>query len=200
MNPLVDDRDLDFLLYEVHDATSLLAYPHFAEHGKETFDAYVDVCRRFARETLFPAYRAMDKEPPALSGGRVTVHPRLHDIWPRLVDLGVVAASRPLGVGGAQLPLTVATAAQLYLMAGDCAVYSFAGLTTGAGHLIETFGSTALKETYLSRLYEGRWTGTMALTEPQAGSSLSERLSPTEGIPPLYAITREVLRGLFGAD
>jgi butyryl-CoA dehydrogenase len=174
VNPLVDDRDLDFLLYEVHDATSLLAYPHFAEHGKETFDAYVGVCRRFARETLFPAYRAMDAEPPVLAGGRVTVHPRLQDIWPKLVDLGVVAASRPFDVGGAQLPLTVATAAQLYVMAGDCAVYSFAGLTTGAGHLIETFGSTALKETYLSRLYEGRWTGTMALTEPQAGSSLSD--------------------------
>ena len=174
MNPLVDDRDVQFLLYEVHDATSLLAYPHFADHARETFDAYVGVCRRFARETLFPAYRALDAEPPRLENGRVTVHPRLHGIWPKLVDLGVVAASRPFDVGGAQLPLTVATAAELYVMAGDCAVYSFAGLTTGAGHLIESFGSAALKETYLPRLYEGRWTGTMALTEPQAGSSLAD--------------------------
>ena len=59
MNPLVDDRDLDFLLYEVHDAAALLAYPNFADHAKETFDAYVGVCRRFARETLFPAFRRM---------------------------------------------------------------------------------------------------------------------------------------------
>ncbi len=174
MNPLVADRDLDFLLYEVHDAASLLAYPRFADHGRETFDAYVGVCRRFARETLFPAYRVLDAEPPGFAGGRVTVHPALHTIWPKLVEIGVVAASRPFDVGGAQLPLTIATAAHLYVMAGCCAVYSFAGLTTGAAHLIEAFGSAVLKETYLSRLYEGRWTGTMALTEPQAGSSLSD--------------------------
>ena len=79
MNPLVDDRDLDFLLYEVHDAASLLAYPHFADHAKETFDAYVGVCRRFARETLFPAYRTLDAEPPRFESGRVTAHPLLHD-------------------------------------------------------------------------------------------------------------------------
>ncbi len=174
MNPLVDDRDVGFLLYEVHDAASLLAYPPFSDHSRETFDAYVGVCRRFARETLFPAYRALDAEPPVFRDGRVVVHPALHDIWPKLVELGVVSASRPFEVGGAQLPLTIATAAHLYLMAGACAVYSYAGLTTGAAHLVEAFGSTALKETYLARLYEGRWTGTMALTEAQAGSSLAD--------------------------
>ncbi len=184
MNPLISDRDLDFLLYEVHDATSLLAFPHFAEHGKETFDAYVGVCRRFARETLFPAFRTLDAEPPRFEAGRVTVHPLLHDIWPKLVEIGVVAASRPFDVGGAQLPLTVATAAHLYVMAGCCAVYSFAGLTTGAAHLVEAFGSASLRETYLAPLYEGRWTGTMALTEPQAGSSLTDvatRATPSGG-------------------
>ncbi|HEY3351453.1 MAG TPA: acyl-CoA dehydrogenase [Thermoanaerobaculia bacterium] len=174
MNPLVDDRGLDFLLFEVHDAASLLAYPQFADHAKETFDAYVGLCRRFARETLFPAYRALDAEPPSFANGRVTVHPLLHAIWPKLVEIGVVAASRPFDVGGAQLPLTVATAAHLYVMAGCCSVYSFAGLTTGAAHLVEAFGSAALKKMVLAQLYEGRWTGTMALTEPQAGSSLSD--------------------------
>jgi butyryl-CoA dehydrogenase len=174
MNPLLDDRGLEFLLYDVHDAGSLLAYPHFAEHAKETFDSYVGLCRRFARETLFPAYRALDAEPPRFVDGRVCVNPLLKALWPKLVELGVVAASRPADVGGAQLPLTVATAAHLYVMAAGCAVHSYAALTTGAAHLIEEFGGAALKDAYLSRLYEGRWTGTMALTEPQAGSSLSD--------------------------
>jgi butyryl-CoA dehydrogenase len=174
VNPLVDDRDVEFLLYEVHEAAALLAYPYFADHSRETFDAYVGVCRRFARETLFPAYHALDAEPPRFENGRVTAHPLLHTIWPKLVELGVVAASRPFEVGGAQLPLTIATAAHLYVMAGCCSVYSYAGLTTGAAHLVEAFGDAALRETYLSRLYEGRWTGTMALTEPQAGSSLAD--------------------------
>jgi butyryl-CoA dehydrogenase len=174
VNPLVDDRDLEFLLYEVHAAEQLLAYPHFADHAKETFDAYVRVCRRFARESLFPAYRALDAEPPQFREGRVAVHPLLRTLWPKLVELGVVSASRPFDVGGAQLPLTISTAAHLYVQAGGCSVHSFAALTTGAAHLVETFGSAALKETYLARLYEGRWTGTMALTEPQAGSSLAD--------------------------
>jgi butyryl-CoA dehydrogenase len=174
VNPLVDDRGLTFLLDEVHDAAGLLALPYFADHSNETFDAYLDLCRRFGRETLFPAYRALDAEPPRFERGAVTVHPRLRAIWPRLLELGLVSASRPVEVGGAQLPLLVTTAAHLYLMAGGCAVYSYAGLTTGAAHLLEAFGAAALKETYLANLYSGRWTGTMALTEPQAGSSLAD--------------------------
>lgn len=173
-NPLISDRHLSFLLYEVVKAEGLLSFPHFAGHSRETFDAYLGVCRRLAREVLFAAYKTVDEVPPRLEVGRVVVHPKMHEIWPKLVELGVIAASRPYDVGGQQLPLTIVTAAHLYFMAGITSAYSYAGLTTGAAHLVEAFGSKALKERYLSALYEGRWTGTMALTERQAGSSLSD--------------------------
>jgi len=173
-NPLLSDRHLEFLLYEVLEAEKLLAFPHFADHSRETFDAYVGVCRRLSRDVVFPAYRAVDEESPRLLEGRVHVHPRIHEIWPRLVELGVISASRPFDVGGQQLPLTVATAAHLYIMAGLTSAYSYAGLTTGAGHLVEAYGSAGLKARYLEALYSGRWAGTMALTEPDAGSSLSD--------------------------
>jgi alkylation response protein AidB-like acyl-CoA dehydrogenase len=161
-NPLLNDRDISFLLYDVFGADSLLALPYFSDHSRETFDGYIGLCARFARETVFPAFKAVDEEPPRLVDGQVHVHERLHDIYPKMREVGVFAASRPFDVGGQQLPLTIATAAHLYLMAANPAIYSFAGLSTGAGHLIEAFGS------------EGRFSGTMALTEPHAGSSLAD--------------------------
>ena len=125
----------------------------------------------------------MDEEPPRLENGRVRVHPRMHAVWRELVDLGVIAAPRPVDVGGQALPLTVATLSTAYLMAANLSAYAYAGLTTGAAHLIEAFGAPDLKAFCLERLYSGQWTGTMALTEPQAGSSLGDvttRARPTE--------------------
>jgi butyryl-CoA dehydrogenase len=116
----------------------------------------------------------MDEQAPRLEEGRVRLHPRMHEVWPRLRELGVIAAARPFAVGGQQLPLTVATAGGLYLMAGNLSAYGLAGLTAGAAHLLEAFGSEPLKERWLAPMYEGTFTGTMALTEPQAGSSLAD--------------------------
>jgi butyryl-CoA dehydrogenase len=173
-NPLLRDRDVEFLLYEVLDAPALTTLPDFAEHSRDTFDLYLQSARRLARDVLFPAYRAMDEAPSRLENGRVATHPLMHAIWPKLVDLGVIAATRPTEVGGQSLPLTVAVLAHGYLMAGNLSAYGYAGLSTGAGHLIEAFGDDALKRQMMARLYSGEWTGTMALTEPHAGSSLAD--------------------------
>ena len=173
-NPLLDDRDVAFLLYDVHAAHRLCELPAFAEHSRETFDLVLDASRRLAREVLFPAYRAMDAEPGVLERGRVRVHPAMHAIYPRIVELGLIAAARPPEAGGQSLPETIASMAMGYLMAANGGAAGFAFLTTGAAHLIEAFGSAALKETYMTRMYAGEWTGTMALTEPQAGSSLTD--------------------------
>ncbi len=181
-NPLLSDRDVDFLLYEVLEAEALCRLPWFADHSRETFDLYLRSARRLARELLFPAYRPMDEAPAALRDGRVRLHPAMKEIQAQLASLGVVAASRPAEVGGQQLPHTVAAAASLYLMAGNLSAAGFVGLTTGAAHLLESFGSEELKRTYMDRMYAGEWTGTMALTEPQAGSSLADvrtRARPT---------------------
>jgi butyryl-CoA dehydrogenase len=189
-NPLISDAFVDFLLYDVLDVTSLCALPAFAAHSRETFTPYLDACRRLARESLFPAYRAMDSEPPRFEGGRVKVHPKMHALWRELVELGVIAATRPEAVGGQSLPFTVGTFCSAYLMAGNLSAFGFAGLTTGAAHLIESFGDAALKATYLEKLYSGAWSGTMALTEPQAGSSLADvksRAAPIAG--GAYSIT-----------
>jgi alkylation response protein AidB-like acyl-CoA dehydrogenase len=181
-NPLLNDRNVDFLLYEVLGADALTKLHAFREHSRETFDLYLDACRKVARDVLFPAYKPLDESPPTLELGRVKVHPLLKTLYPKMVELGIVNATRPEAVGGQQLPVTVANLASAYLMAANLSAYGYVGLTASAARLIESFGSEALRTEYMVRMYEGRWTGTMALTEPQAGSSLSDvktRATPT---------------------
>ncbi len=173
-NPLISDRFVDFVLYDVLEADSLTSLPAFEDHSRETFDLFWGACRRLARDVLFPSYRPMDADPPALEGGSVRVHPAMHPVWRALAQLGVIGATRPLESGGQQLPLTVSTFATAYLMAGNLSAYGYAGLTTGAAHLIVAFGDPTLKARFVPPMREGRWTGTMTLTEPQAGSSLAD--------------------------
>jgi butyryl-CoA dehydrogenase len=181
-NPLVSDRNVEFLLYEVLRAEELCQLPHFADHGRETFDLYIASVRKLARESLFPAFKPMDEEPPRLRDGQVHVHRAMHELWPRLFGLGLASATRPVEAGGQQLPQTVALVAAHYAMAANGAALGYIGLSAGAGHLIEAFGDAKLKQEYMARLYSGEWGGTMALTEPHAGSSLADvrtRAKPT---------------------
>ncbi len=173
-NPLLSDRFVDFVLYEVAQVEQLCALPAFAEHSRATIGPWLEANRRVARESLFATWRPMDTEPPKFVNGSVQTHPLMKGAWRQLVELGVLSATRPAGVGGQQLPLTVATLSSAYLMAANLSAYGFAGLTAGAAHLIETFGSEALKALFLAKLHSGEWSGTMALTEPQAGSSLAD--------------------------
>ena len=182
-NPLISDAFVDFLLDDVHHAASLTALPAFADHDPDTFRLFVDGARRFARQELFPTYRPMDLAPPTFDGVRVHTHPSLPHLYRGLVDLGLIAATRPLDRDGGGLPQLVAALGSAYLMAGNLSAYGYAGLTAGAAHLIEAFGTPDLDRLYRKPMLEGRFTGTMALTEPQAGSSLADvttRATPRE--------------------
>lgn len=173
-NPLVSDRNVDFILYELLHAPALCELPYFSAHSRETFDLLLQSARKLAREVLFPAFKPMDEVPPRLEGGQVRVHPAMREIWPQLCELGLAVATRPLEVGGQQLPVTVATLASHYLMAANGAAFGYLGLTEGAAHLIEAFGSEFLRTEVMPRMHRGEWAGTMALTEPHAGSSLAD--------------------------
>jgi alkylation response protein AidB-like acyl-CoA dehydrogenase len=182
-NPLVGDRNVDFLLYEVFGAEELCRLPAYADHSRETFDLILQSARKFAREVVLPTYKPMDSEPAHLVEGGIKVHPVMKALYPKLVEQGGITATRPYEVGGQQLPHTVATLVALYGMAANLSAVGYLGLTSGAAHLIEAFGSDALKSEMMPRMYSGEWTGTMALTEPQAGSSLSDvktRATPSE--------------------
>jgi butyryl-CoA dehydrogenase len=181
---LFDDREIDFLLHDVLEAERLCELPAFREHGRETFELVLGAARRMAREVLWPTYRELDASPPVFEGGRVRVHPTMKTLWPKLVSLGLLAAPRPVDVGGQGLPLLVDTFAQAYLCAGNLGAAAWLILGRGTGHLVESFGSDELRRELMTRLYSGEWSGTMALTEPQAGSSLADvrtSATPTAG-------------------
>jgi butyryl-CoA dehydrogenase len=99
-NPLLDDRDVELILDELLDIRRLLRLPHFADHDRETCELLLGATRALAREVLYPAYRVLDADPPRLVDGRVRVHPRMRELYARMFDLGLVAATRPHEVGG----------------------------------------------------------------------------------------------------
>jgi alkylation response protein AidB-like acyl-CoA dehydrogenase len=179
---LFDDRDVDFLLYDAFDAESLCRLPYFSDHSRQTFDLYLAAARKLAREVVFPTYKPMDQFGSRFEDGGVRVHPAVRELLPRFAELGILNAPRPADVDGQQLPSCVSSFAAAYVMAANLSAFGYCMLTSGAAHLIETFGSSELQERYMRPMYAGRFTGTMALTEPQAGSSLADvqtRAQPT---------------------
>lgn len=182
-NPLVDDRLVDFLLTNVHDAGALCELPAYSHHDPETFRLFVANARRLARERFFPMYRALDAEPPTFDGKRIVTHASLGELYRELVDLGCIGATSSPEAHGQGLPELVYALASSYLMAANLSVYCYGGLTSGAAHLIEAFGTKELDETYRKPMLEGRFTGTMALTEPQAGSSLGDAKTRARPMP-----------------
>ena len=178
-NPLFDDREVDFQLYDVHDVGALTALPAFADHSRETFDLVLGETRKLARTAFWPLYRELDRS-PTFEAGAIRLHPKMKDLYGRLVGLGLIPATRGPEVGGQNLPLAIDCVAQMYVCAANLGPASFFILCRGPGHLIEAFGSDELKRRFMDPLYRGEWTGTMALTEPHAGSSLADVTTPRD--------------------
>jgi len=167
-------RNLRFLLHEVFDVESITRYPRFQEHGREIFDMVLDTAEKLSRDLLWPCFSEMDKNPPRLVDGEVRVLPVVRDLLKACGEGGWIAAHASYERGGQQLPATVTSAARFLFAAANYSASVFPFPTSGAAHLVESFGSEELIETYVPRMYSGQWQGTMALTEPQAGSSLTD--------------------------
>jgi butyryl-CoA dehydrogenase len=167
-------RNLQFLLYEVFDATSLTQYPYFEDHGRETFDMVVDTAMRMGKDMLFPALVEMDRQPPEFRDGRVYVHPLAAQIMKACGEGGWIGAQSSCELGGQQIPNMIMNAFRGIFCAANYSASVYPFLTTGAAGLIASFGSQELIDTYVPKMFDGKWQGTMALTEPQAGSSLTD--------------------------
>ncbi|GAB4343282.1 MAG: acyl-CoA dehydrogenase [Candidatus Abyssubacteria bacterium] len=171
---LASKRNLEFLLYEVFDAESLTGHQYYQEHSREIFDMVLETAFKLGRELLLPRFGEMDKVPPEFVNGEVKVNPVVKKFMRECGEGGWIAANAPFEMGGQQLPLVVTSASRFIFAAANYSASVYPFLTTGAAHLIESFGSEELKEAYIPKMFAGEWQGTMALTEPQAGSSLSD--------------------------
>ena len=176
-------RHLRFLLYEVFNVDRLTQFPYFQDHHRETFDLVLDAAGAFATTRLRPLLTEMDRQEPQLVDGQIRIHPGMHAIVRQFGADGWINATFSYDEGGQQLPVTVMNAAAFIFQAANYSASVFPFLTTGAANLIRSFGSIYLVETFTPNLYAGQWQGTMALTEPDAGSSLSDistTAEPTE--------------------
>ena len=171
---LINRRDLDFQLFEVLQAEALAQRPRHADHSRETFTAALDTAHTIAEEKFAPHNRASDEHEPTFENGRVCMIPEVREALDAYCAAGLLAPTKDYAQGGMQLPVVVAQACSALFKSANGATTSYVGLTLGNANVIERFGSEAQKAKYLAALLSGRFFGTMALTEPQAGSSLSD--------------------------
>jgi len=166
--------NLKFLLYEVHKAQELQKYEYYKDYDKESIDMMMDAASKIADQILFPVFTEMDRKGCHLVDGEVIIHEQIPKMMRVLGEGGWIAGSIPYEEGGMQLPSMVSSIAGLIFMAANNSAIGYAMLTHGAARLIVSFGSSQLKAQFVPSMLEGKWQGTMALTEPQAGSSLSD--------------------------
>jgi butyryl-CoA dehydrogenase len=160
-----------------------LGRERFADHDKESLDMFLESTKDFADRELFPFIKEMDEKPAYHKDGKVYVHSQVETMMKKGGELGFISASFDYDIGGMQIPLMAHTAATYILDAANNHLPGYAGLTQGAAELIIHFASKELVDTYVPDMLSGNWGGTMCLTEPQAGSSLSDivtKATPTQ--------------------
>lgn len=172
--PLLNDRDMQFLLYELLDTQSLLQRPRYQEHSREVFDATLATAKTIA-EKYFANHNAKgDANEPQFDGNSVTLIPETQAAWQAFAEAGFLAAHHNFDDGGLQIPEVILRAAMAYFTAANIATAGYGFLTIGAANLIHTFGSAEQKARFLPAMLDGRASGTMALTEPGQGSALAD--------------------------
>ncbi len=164
---------LDHLLYQWLQVHNLNQRTWHADHSRETFDAVLDTCERIAAQKYAPFNRLVDTEEPRFDGQRVILPQASHDAHQAYVESGMLAAAQSYEMGGMQLPFSVESAANAFFGAASVSMGAHM-LTVGNANLLMAHGSSMQRQVFAANEFNGRWAGTMCLSEPQAGSSLSD--------------------------
>ena len=164
---------VDFLLHDWLKVESLQSREHFADHSRETFDAVLDTCERIAREKYAPFNRLVDTQEPHFDGEKVILPQATHDAYKAYAESGMLSAAQDYEIGGMQLPYTVEAAANAFFAMASVSIGS-GMLTSGNANLLMVHGTELQKQVFAANEFNGRFSGTMCLSEPQAGSSLSD--------------------------
>jgi len=177
----VDIDTLKYLLYDVHQLEDVLQQSRFADHDKASLNLFLDSVKEFSDRELFPYVKEMDENPAYYKDGAVLVHKQVAVMMKKGGEMGLISGTFDYESGGLQLPMLMYTATAFIQDAANNHLPGYVGLTLGAAELIIHFASKELKDTYVPNMLSGNWGGTMCLTEPQAGSSLSDVV--TKAIP-----------------
>ncbi|WP_047604791.1 acyl-CoA dehydrogenase [Pseudomonas putida] len=171
---LLNERDLQFLLYEFLDTQALLGRERYAEHDRSVFDATLATARQVAAEFFAPHNHKADHNEPTFDGERVSLIPETERAWAAFADAGFLSAHHDFADGGLQLPEVLLRACMAYFNAANIATTGYPFLSIGAANLIKSFASRELQQRFLPAMFAGRFSGTMALTEPGQGSALGD--------------------------
>ena len=177
---LLSRRDLDFLLYEWLQIDELTKRDRFAEHSRETFDGVLDLCEQLATRYFAPHNKRSDAEEPRFDGEKVTVIGEVKEALDAFTQAELIGASMDSEFGGAQLPVIVAQAGLAWFSAANVSTTGYLMLTIANANLIAKFGTPEQVDAFMRPMLAGRFSGTMALSETQAGSSLADILTRAE--------------------
>lgn len=180
---LIHRDDLDFLLYDVLDSAALAQRPRYADHNRTTFDAAIDAAHRLASQYFAPHNRISDENEPQFDGQTVKTLPAVGEAVRAFAKGGFLAATHDYELGGMQLPVTISQSCLALFRAANVGSSAYCFLTAANANLIRAFGSDEQKRRFLPALLDGRWLGTMALTEPDAGSSVPDLRSTATPLP-----------------
>jgi len=167
-------QTLRFILHEVIEVEKLCALPRYKDYNKSSFDILLDSTKSYADKVMYPAFREMDEDPARYEDGKIYVHPVVGKVLKDAGENGLIGALFDYEIGGMQLPYTIHSAISHINQCANNNLPGYAGLTGGAAGLLVSFANEKLIETYVPNMLKGIWGGTMCLTEPQAGSSLSD--------------------------
>ncbi len=170
----INIRDMRFVLYEQLGIERLCQFEKFRDYSRETFDMVLEEGAKLAAEVIAPLNSIADKEGCLYEKGKVKVPEAFHDAFKKYCEGGWIAASVDTEAGGQGLPESVALAAAEMFVGASVSFTTYPGLTRGCANLIQSFGTPEQKRMFLEKMYSGRWTGTMCITEPQAGSAVGD--------------------------
>ena len=174
MSDYLNMNTLKFLVKDVFEAKKLCQLERFSAYDIESFDIILDSSKSFADKYLRPFYREMDSQPAHFKNGKIIVHPSVEKVMRGAGENSSIGPIFSYEDGGMQLPLLIHQANGHIAGCANNGAIGYPGLTEGAAHLIVSFGSEELKKRFTPKMLSGDWGGTMCLTEPQAGSSLSD--------------------------
>jgi len=177
---LLSRRDLDFLLFEWLHVDELTKRERFAEHSEETFAGVLDLCEQLATRYFAPHNKKSDANEPSFDGRTVTIIPEVKEALDAFARADLIAMGMDAELGGAQLPMAVAAAGLAWFHAANTSTAGYVLLTQANANLLAKYGTAEQIDAFLRPMLAGRFSGTMCMSEPQAGSSLADIVTRAE--------------------
>ncbi len=189
MSNFIRRRELDFLLYEFAEIQTLFEHDRYAHMDRENVDAILTTAVRIAEDKFLSHAEKLDNNEPTWDGETVHIIPEVKEALDAFCEAGLMMGPIDFDHGGMQLPHTLSQAYMGVFHGTNASTAAYPLLTIAASNLIIAHGSDAQKSTWVEPMLDGRFLGTMCLSEPQAGSSLADITTKAEPDGDVYRLS-----------